>query len=147
MDWKLEVVVIPVSDVDRAKRFYAEQIGFNVDVDDDMGTARIVQMTPRGSGCSVTIGRGLNDAVPGSVKGMQLCVGDIEAARAELIERGVDVSPIRHVGPEGWADGNGGDWNAFIFFDDPDGNSWAVQESPTLRAELQAQQAPAGAAS
>ena len=138
MDWKLEVVVLPVSDVDRAKKFYAEQIGFNVDVDQEMGESRIVQMTPRGSGCSVTIGRGLNDADPGSVKGMQLCVGDIEAARAELVARGVDVSPIRHVGPEGWADGNGGEWNAFIFFDDPDGNSWAVQESPTLRAELEA---------
>ena len=82
MDWKLEVVVLPVSDVDRAKAFYSEQIGFNVDVDQEMGESRIVQMTPKGSGCSVTIGRGLNDATPGSVKGMQLCVGDIEAARA-----------------------------------------------------------------
>ena len=143
MDWKLEVVVLPVSDVDRAKKFYAEQVGFNVDVDQDMGASRIVQMTPPGSGCSVTIGRGLNDAVPGSVKGMQLCVGDIDAARAQLVERGVEVSPVRHVGPEGWADGNGGEWNAFIFFDDPDGNSWAVQESPTLRAELKGETAAA----
>ena len=101
MDWKLEVVVLPVTDVDRAKAFYSEQIGFVVDVDQDMGACRVVQMTPPGSGCSVTIGRGLNDAAPGSVKGMQLCVGDIEAARAELVERGVAVSPIRHVGPEG----------------------------------------------
>ena len=147
MDWKLEVVVLPVSDVDRAKKFYSEQVGFNVDVDQEMGESRIVQMTPKGSGCSVTIGRGLNDATPGSVKGMQLCVGDIEAARAELVARGVEVSPIRHVGPEGWADGNGGEWNAFIFFDDPDGNSWAVQESPTLPLRgrsLHAGRAPPG---
>src|SRR5215467_3699386 len=111
MDWKLEVVVLPVADVDRAKAFYVDQIGFNLDVDQDMGTTRVVQMTPRGSGCSVTIGRGLTEAAPGSVKGMQLCVGDIEAARAELLGRGVDVSPVRHVGPDGWADGDGGDWN------------------------------------
>ena len=143
MDWKLEVVVLPVSDVDRARDFYVEKIGFHLDVDQEMGESRIVQMTPPGSGCSVTVGRGLNNAEPGSVKGMQLCVGDIEAARAELAARGVEVSPIRHVGPEGWADGNGGDWNAFIFFDDPDGNSWTVQESPTLRAELQASTAAA----
>ena len=143
MDWKLEVVVLPVSDVDRARDFYVEKIGFHLDVDQEMGESRIVQMTPQGSGCSVTVGRGLNNAEPGSVKGMQLCVGDIDAARAELVSRGVDVSPVRHVGPDGWADGNGGDWNAFIFFDDPDGNSWTVQESPTLRAELQAATASA----
>jgi len=147
MDWKLEVVVVPVADVDRAKAFYVDQIGFNLDVDQDMGATRVVQMTPRGSGCSVTVGRGLTEAAPGSVKGMQLCVGDIEAARTELLGRGVDVSPVRHVGPDGWADGNGGDWNAFIFFDDPDGNSWTVQESPTLRSELNQQLAQAAAAS
>jgi catechol 2,3-dioxygenase-like lactoylglutathione lyase family enzyme len=146
MDWKLEVVVVPVADVDRAKAFYVDQIGFTLDVDQDMGATRVVQMTPRGSGCSVTVGRGLTEAAPGSVKGMQLCVGDIEAARAELLERGVDVSPVRHVGPDGWADGNGGDWNAFIFFDDPDGNSWTVQESPTLRSELKQQLAEPAAA-
>jgi len=146
MDWKLEVVVVPVADVDRAKAFYVDQIGFNLDVDQDLGATRVVQMTPRGSGCSVTVGRGLTEAAPGSVKGMQLCVGDIEAARAELLERGVDVSPVRHVGPDGWAEGNGGDWNAFIFFDDPDGNSWTVQESPTLRSELTQQLAEAAAA-
>jgi catechol 2,3-dioxygenase-like lactoylglutathione lyase family enzyme len=143
MDWKLEVVVLPVSDIDRAKAFYSEKVGFPVDLDVDMGERRIVQMTPKGSGCSITIGRGLSEAAPGSVKGMQLCVGDIEAARAELASRGVDVTPVRHVGADGWADGNGGDWNAFIFFDDPDGNSWTVQESPTLRAELQAEAASA----
>ena len=137
MDWKLEVVVVPVSDVDRAKQFYSEQCGFVVDVDNTMGDMRVVQMTPQGSGCSVTIGTGLTDAAPGSVKGMQLCVGDIDAARAQLLERGVDVSVVRHVGPDGWLDGNGGEWNAFIFFDDPDGNSWTVQESPTMRKELE----------
>jgi catechol 2,3-dioxygenase-like lactoylglutathione lyase family enzyme len=140
MDWKLEVVVIPVSDVDRAKAFYSQQVGFIVDVDRAAFGTRIVQLTPPGSGCSITIGSGpgLSAAEPGSVKGLQLCVGDIEAARAELVVRGVDVSPIHHVGPDGWADGKGDDWNSFIFFDDPDGNSWAVQERPTLRAELRA---------
>lgn len=136
MDWKLEVVVVPVSDVDRAKAFYAEQLGFPVDVDHRAGDMRVVQMTPPGSGCSVTIGTGLSDAVPGSVRGLQLSVGDIDAARAQLVERGVDVSPIRHVGESGWADGKGGDYNSFIFFSDPDGNGWTVQESPILRAAL-----------
>ena len=136
MDWKLEVVVVPVSDVDRAKAFYTEQLGFPVDVDHRAGEMRVVQMTPRGSGCSVTIGTGLSDAVPGSVRGLQLSVGDIDAARAQLVERGVDVSPIRHVGESGWADGKGGDYNSFIFFSDPDGNGWTVQESPILRAAL-----------
>ena len=139
MDWKIEVIVVPVTDIDRAKHFYAEQLGFHVDVDhqpsDDV---RIVQMTPAGSGCSVTIGKGMGvDMAPGSLKGVQICVGDIEAARAELVERGVDVSPIRTLGPNGWEEGKGGDWNSFVFFDDPDGNSWAIQESPTMHAELQ----------
>ena len=136
MDWKLEVVVVPVSDVDRATAFYTEQLGFPVDVDHRAGDMRVVQMTPPGSGCSVTIGTGLSDAVPGSVRGLQLSVGDIDAARAQLVERGVDVSPIRHVGESGWADGKGGDYNSFIFFSDPDGNGWTVQESPILRAAL-----------
>lgn len=136
MDWKLEVVVVPVSNVDRATAFYTEQLGFPVDVDHRAGDMRVVQMTPPGSGCSVTIGTGLSDAVPGSVRGLQLSVGDIDAARAQLVERGVDVSPIRHVGESGWADGKGGDYNSFIFFSDPDGNGWTVQESPILRAAL-----------
>ena len=87
----------------------------------------------------MTIGKGLTQAEPGSVKGMQLCVGDIDAARAQLVERGVDVSPVRRMGATGWEEGHGGDWNSFVFFDDPDGNSWTVQESPVLRAELQQQ--------
>jgi catechol 2,3-dioxygenase-like lactoylglutathione lyase family enzyme len=136
MDWKVEVIVVPVTDVDRAKHFYADQLGFHVDVDSTRGEMRVVQMTPQGSGCSVTIGNGLTDAVPGSLQGVQICVGDIEAARAQLVERGVDVSPIRNVGPDGWVDGKGGDWNSFVFFKDPDGNGWTVQESPTLRAAM-----------
>ncbi|MEO7119438.1 MAG: VOC family protein [Candidatus Limnocylindrales bacterium] len=131
MDWKLEVVVVPVTDVDRAKDFYSRQMGFNVDVDhqpnDDF---RVVQLTPPGSGCSVTIGKGLAKMEPGSLSGLQLCVTDLAAARAELVERGVDVTPIRHMGESGFEDGPGGPWNSFVFFDDPDGNGWAIQEKP-----------------
>lgn len=131
MDWKLEVVVVPVSDVDRAKAFYVDQVGFVLDVDHDQGNGfRVVQMTPPGSGCSVTIGTGLVDSAPGSLRGLQLVVDDIAAARAQLIERGVDVSPIRNFGPDGWQDGRGGRWNSFVFFADPDGNAWTVQERP-----------------
>jgi predicted enzyme related to lactoylglutathione lyase len=132
MDWKLEVVVIPVSDVDRAKAFYSEQVGFNVDVDtkvsDDM---RVVQLTPPGSACSITIGPAL--APPGSFKGLQLCVTDIEAARAQLVERGVKVSKVQHMDNGVWVDGPGEDWNSFIFFSDPDGNGWTVQQVPSSR--------------
>src|SRR5207248_1486398 len=123
MDWKLEVVVLPVSDVDRAKQFYSEQVGFVVDVDRQMGEQfRVVQLTPPGSACSVTIGTGLADMPPGSVKGLQLVVSDIEAARAELVSRGVEVSPIQHFEDGMQKEGSGGDWNSFIFFGDPDGN-------------------------
>lgn len=125
MDWKLEVVVIPVSDVDRAKQFYSEKLGFNVDVDNRMGESfRNVQLTPAGSACSVTIGTGLTP-------GLQLCVSDAEAARAELAGRGVEVTQIQHIDEGVWADGPGGPWNTFFFFKDPDGNNWAVQEKPT----------------
>lgn len=131
MDWKLEVIVLPVSDVDRAKAFYVDRVGFAVDVDHDAGNGmRVVQLTPPGSGCSVTIGTGLIDSEPGSVKGLQLVVSDVDAARAHLLANGVDVSPVRHVGPDGWADGHGGPWNSFVFFNDPDGNAWSVQEKP-----------------
>jgi len=137
MQYRLEVVVVPVSDVDRAKRFYAEQLGFPVDVDDARNEQfRVVQMTPEGSGCSVTIGKGLTDMAPGSLKGLQLSVADIEAARAELAARGVPVGPIQHHDGTGFVDGKGETWNAFVFFQDPDGNSWAIQESPTMRQEL-----------
>jgi catechol 2,3-dioxygenase-like lactoylglutathione lyase family enzyme len=126
MDMKLEVVVIPVSDVDRAKAFYAEKLGFNVDVDNRMGeNFRNVQLTPPGSACSVTIGTGLTP-------GLQLVVADATAAREELAGRGVDVTQIQHIEEGVWVDGPGGPWNTFFFFKDPDGNNWAVQEKPGM---------------
>ena len=117
MDFKLELVAIPVSDVDRAKAFY-EQAGFNADHDHKISEdMRFVQLTPPGSACSIAIGKGVTDAEPGSVKGMQVVVDNIEAARAELVERGIDVSEIQRF-----------PWGAFVFFQDPDGNAWAVQD-------------------
>ncbi|WIG58911.1 MAG: hypothetical protein OJF49_001658 [Ktedonobacterales bacterium] len=134
MDWKLEVVVLPVADVDRAKHFYSEQMGFVVDVDNRISDKfRVVQMTPRGSACSVTIGTGLTAMAPGSLQGLQLVVTDIEAARAELVGRGVEVSPVQHFADGVAVDGRGEPWNSFIFFSDPDGNGWAVQEVPANR--------------
>ena len=134
MDWRLEVVVIPVSDVDRAKRFYEEQVGFHVDQDVRMSDVfRVVQTTPPGSSCSVTFGEGLSTMPPGSVKGLQLCVTDIDEARRELVERGVEVSEITHFDDGVPTPGPGGDWNSFVFFDDPDGNGWAVQQVPEQR--------------
>jgi catechol 2,3-dioxygenase-like lactoylglutathione lyase family enzyme len=131
VDWKLEVVVIPVTDVDRAKRFYSEQVGFVVDHDtrisDDM---RIVQLTPAGSACSIAIGTGLPSSTPGSVQGIQLVVPDIDAARAQLLQGGVEVSPVQHFEEGVPADGPGEAWNSFLFFSDPDGNGWVVQERP-----------------
>jgi catechol 2,3-dioxygenase-like lactoylglutathione lyase family enzyme len=139
MQFKLEVVVIPVSDVDRAKAFYADQVGFPVDVDHAPNEHfRVVQMTPEGSGCSVTIGKGLTEMAPGSLQGLQLCVADIDAAQALLAGRGVPVTPVRHHDGTGFAEGKGDDWNSFFFFSDPDGNGWAVQESPTMRDALTA---------
>jgi catechol 2,3-dioxygenase-like lactoylglutathione lyase family enzyme len=123
MDLRLEVVPIPVSDVDAAKAFYTERVGFTLDHDvrpnDNM---RVVQMTPQGSACSVVIGEGLPLGAPGSVKGVQLVVEDIDAARRALAGRGVPISDVRQLGPEG-ARGS-----RFAFFDDPDGNTWAIQE-------------------
>jgi catechol 2,3-dioxygenase-like lactoylglutathione lyase family enzyme len=134
MDWRLEVVVVPVSDVDRAKAFYSEQLGFIVDVDHRPNEEfRVVQLTPPGSGCSIAIGTGLGAMQPGSLKGLQLCVGDIEAARAELVSRGVAVRPVRHHDGTGFVDGNAGDWNSFVLLSDPDGNEWLVQQSPRVR--------------
>jgi catechol 2,3-dioxygenase-like lactoylglutathione lyase family enzyme len=131
MDWKLEVVVVPVSDVDRAKRFYSEQMGFVVDVDRQMSeTFRVVQLTPPGSACSITIGTGLASMPPGSLQGIQLCVSDIAAAHAELAARGVAVSEVVHFEDGVQVAGPGGAWNSFIFFSDPDGNGWTVQERP-----------------
>jgi predicted enzyme related to lactoylglutathione lyase len=120
MDWKLELVAVPVSDVDRAKSFYTEQAGFVADHDYTVSDEiRFVQLTPPGSACSIALGKGLVEAPPGSVKGLQLVVSDIEAARAELVERGVEVSEVQVF-----------DWGSFVFFSDPDGNGWAVQQIP-----------------
>jgi catechol 2,3-dioxygenase-like lactoylglutathione lyase family enzyme len=132
MDFKLELVVLPVSDVDRAKTFYADKVGFNVDVDHKADNFRVVQLTPRGSACSVTIGQGVTEATPGSVQGLHLVVSDIEAARAELVDRGVDVGEVFHfetgqraTGP----DPQRGMYNSFADFRDPDGNGWVLQEA------------------
>jgi predicted enzyme related to lactoylglutathione lyase len=120
MDWKLELVAIPVSDVDRAKAFYVEQVGFNADHDHQVNDElRFVQLTPPGSACSIAIGTGVTEAQPGSVQGMQLVVSDIEAAREHLSAAGVEVADIQDL-----------PWGSFVFFKDPDGNAWSVQQSP-----------------
>ncbi len=120
MDWRLELMILPVSDVDRAKAFYTEQVGFNADHDVRVSDGlRFVQLTPPGSACSIAFGTGLTDAPPGSVKGLQIVVPDINAARAELLEGGVDVPEVEHLA-----------WGSFVYFTDPDGNAWAVQQLP-----------------
>jgi catechol 2,3-dioxygenase-like lactoylglutathione lyase family enzyme len=130
MEWTLEVVVVPVSNVDRAKAFYAEQLGFNVDHDTKVSEGnRIVQLTPPGSGCSIVVGEGLvPDMAPGSLKGLQLVVPDVQAARAQLEERGVEVSEIQVMGESPSAQPDPLDNVGFVFFSDPDGNEWAVQQ-------------------
>ena len=118
MAWKLELVAVPVSDVDRAKRFYTEQVGFNADHDHQVGdNLRFVQLTPPGSACSIALGTGLTDAQPGSVTGLQLVVSDIDAARTQLLDGNVEVSEVQDF-----------PWGRFVFFADPDGNRWAVQQ-------------------
>ena len=128
MEWKLELVAVPVSDVDRAKAFYADQVGFNADhdhiVNDEM---RFVQLTPPGSACSIALGKGITDAAPGSLVGLQLVVADIHRARTELLDRGVEVSDVQEF-----------PWGSFVFFSDPDGNRWSVQQVP----EWSGQQSP-----
>jgi len=120
MEYRLELVAVPVSDVDRAKEFYVDRAGFNPDhdhaVSDDI---RFVQLTPPGSACSIAIGKGVTDAPPGSVRGLQMVVTDIEQAHADLAARGVEVSEIQDL-----------PWGSFVFFEDPDGNRWAVQQVP-----------------
>ena len=130
MNWTLEVVVVPVSDVDRAKAFYADQLGFDVDHDTRIGEGmRIVQLTPPGSGCSIVIGEGVvPDMPPGSLKGLQLVVADLHAARAQLVERGVDVGEIQVLGESPRPQPDPLDNVGFVFFRDPDGNAWAVQQ-------------------
>jgi len=131
---KLELVLIPVTDVDRAKTFYVERLGFALDVDHQPNEEfRVVQMTPPGSACSITIGIGISDAEPGSYRGTHLVVTDIEAARAELVGRGVEVSEVRHMTPKGWQPGVDPEhqrYNSFADFADPDGNTWVLQEVP-----------------
>ncbi|HEY3182400.1 MAG TPA: VOC family protein [Gaiellaceae bacterium] len=120
MDWRLELVQVPVSDVDRAKAFYTEQVGFTADHDHQVSDEiRFVQLTPPGSACSIALGTGLSNMQPGSVQGLQLVVPEIHAARAELVERGVDVGEVQDF-----------PWGSFVFFSDPDGNGWSVQQVP-----------------
>jgi len=120
MDWKIELIILPVTDVDRARDFYANQIGFHLDHDHVVSDEiRFVQLTPPGSGCSIAFGKGLTDAEPGSVQGLQIVVDDIEAARAQLLENGVDVGPV-DIQP----------WGHFLYFADPDGNRWNIQYMP-----------------
>ena len=132
MDWKLELVVIPVSDVDRALTFYAEQLNFTLDVDHRVGEAfRVVQMSPPGSACAISFGVGISPSAPGSTQGLHLVVPDIEAAHAELVEHGVDASKPFHFGAEGQTEGlhpERADYGTFLSFSDPDGNGWLVQE-------------------
>jgi catechol 2,3-dioxygenase-like lactoylglutathione lyase family enzyme len=120
VDWRLELVQVPVSDVDRAKAFYTEKVGFNADHDHTVSEEiRFVQLTPPGSGCSIAVGTGLGQMEPGSVEGLQLVVSDVDAAREELAGRGVEVSDVQEF-----------PWGKFVFFADPDGNRWAVQQIP-----------------
>jgi catechol 2,3-dioxygenase-like lactoylglutathione lyase family enzyme len=141
MDWKLELVIVPVSDVDRAKKFYTEGLGFAEDVDHSAGDSfRVVQLTPPGSACSITIGTGLSTATPGSYQGTHLVVKDIEAARAELVERGVEVSEPFHFTAEGQQPGvdpNRAKYGSYLTFSDPDGNGWTVQEVPETTSDRQ----------
>ncbi len=121
MDLRLEVVVVPVSDVDRAKAFYTEKIGFNADHDHTVSDEiRFVQLTPPGSACSIAVGKGLVEGEPGSVKGLQMVVADIHAARAELLSRGLEIGEVQELA-----------WGSFLFFTDPDGNAWAIQQLPS----------------
>jgi catechol 2,3-dioxygenase-like lactoylglutathione lyase family enzyme len=120
MDWKLELVAVPVSDVDRAKDFYTDKVGFNVDHDHTVSDEiRFVQLTPPGSACSIAFGKGITEVAPGSAQGLQMVVDDIEAARAELNDRGIETGDIQDF-----------PWGRFVFFSDPDGNGWAVQQLP-----------------
>jgi len=120
MDWKLELVILPISDVDRAKSFYVDKIGFHLDHDQRVNEQlRFVQLTPPGSACSIAFGEGIPAGEPGSVKGLQMVVSDAHAARQELIDRGLDVAEVVEQA-----------WGSFIYFSDPDGNAWAVQQLP-----------------
>ncbi|MEO3977829.1 VOC family protein [Streptomyces sp. CAU 1734] len=143
MEWTVELIVVPVTDVDRAKDFYVDRCGFTLDHDTPVGgQGRAVQITPPGSRCSLAFGSGFPplpgqpEMTPGSLHGLQLCVPDIRAARSGLAARGVEVTPLHHLGPEGWAEGYRDEpWSSFFAFTDPDGNGWYVQEAPAPLAE------------
>jgi len=123
MDWKIELLAVPVTDVDRAKAFYVDQVGFNADQDNRVNeNLRFVQLTPPGSACSIAIGQGITEMAPGSQQGIQIVVADVEAARAALVAKGVDASEV-----------DDQPWGRFVFFKDPDGNGWALQELPAWR--------------
>jgi predicted enzyme related to lactoylglutathione lyase len=130
VNWTLELVVLPISDIDRAKSFYMDKAGFDLNVDHRAGDDfRVVQLTPRGSACSIALMK--TDMVPGSLKGLQMCVADIDMARAELLKRGVDASEVFHFGEAGQTPGydpQRGDYGTFFSFSDPDGNAWMIQE-------------------
>jgi len=127
VDWKLELVSVPVWDVDRAKAFFVDQVGFNPDHDFQVNPElRFVQLTPPGSACSISIGDGLTEATPGSAQGLQIVVADVAGAREELVDRGVEVSDVQVF-----------DWGSFVFFKDPDGNGWALQELPDYSAQAE----------
>jgi catechol 2,3-dioxygenase-like lactoylglutathione lyase family enzyme len=132
MDYKLELVLIPVTDVDRAKKFYLDTMGFVLIVDTPIGAGqRVVQVVPPGSACAIGFGTGITSAAPGSAQGLHLVVSDIVAARAELAERGVPIGAVRHMGPQGWVDGphpERDNYQSFADFTDPDGNIWLLQE-------------------
>ena len=135
MEWTLEVVVVPVSDVERAKEFYSRLLGFRVDHDTEVAPGhRVVQLTPRGSGCSIVVQTGSGARMePGSLQGLQLCVSDVRAAWAELAERGLDAGGVQvfeHGGPRPAREGDALDMAGFLFFKDPDGNGWAIQQMP-----------------
>ncbi|MFC0627939.1 VOC family protein [Kribbella deserti] len=120
MDWKLELIAVPVSDVDRAKAFYSEQVGFNVDHDHKVSDeVRFVQLTPPGSACSISIGTGFSTQEPGTAQGLQIVVDDADAARQHLLDRGIEASEVQEF-----------PWGRFVFFSDPDGNTWALQQMP-----------------
>jgi catechol 2,3-dioxygenase-like lactoylglutathione lyase family enzyme len=139
MDFRIELVLVPVADVDRAKEFYTEKLGWNLDVDfSPNADFRVVQITPPGSRCSITIGKGLTDAPAGSYRGTHLVVKDITKAREQLVGNGVEVGDIRHMGAEGWQPGvdpSHADYASFADFADPDGNTWILQEVPVGKGE------------
>jgi catechol 2,3-dioxygenase-like lactoylglutathione lyase family enzyme len=125
MEMRLELVFVPVTDVDRAKAFYVDKVGFNPDHDQRVSeNLRFVQLTPPGSGCSISIGEGLSDMAPGTQKGLQLVVDDIEATQAELRSRGLDIGEV-----------DDQPWGRFLYFQDPDGNAWAIQQLPDYSAQ------------